>query len=189
MFGLTFEKLLIIGILAAIIIGPEKLPRYAAMLGDWVRQARRALDGAKVRVKDEMGPEYADLDWKKLNPRQYDPRQIIRNALAEDSETSPTVHPAGRTPEELGLDPAEHDPALMRASGLTVAEAAPVGVAGTSSMSDAALVPEPFPSESTGAGQKPTIRVPAAVPAGARDGASREPERESAHTAEASSRA
>ena len=33
MFGLTFEKLLIIGVIAVFLLGPERLPHYAAQLG------------------------------------------------------------------------------------------------------------------------------------------------------------
>jgi sec-independent protein translocase protein TatB len=33
-----------------------------------------------------MGPEYDDIEWKSLDPRQYDPRRIIREALLEPSE-------------------------------------------------------------------------------------------------------
>ena len=32
MFGLTFEKILLIGIIAAFLLGPDKLPHYAAQL-------------------------------------------------------------------------------------------------------------------------------------------------------------
>ena len=38
--------------------------------------------GAKDRVREEMGPDF-DVDWKKLDPRQYDPRRIIREALTD----------------------------------------------------------------------------------------------------------
>ena len=38
MFGLTFEKILLIAVVAAFIIGPTKLPLYAAKLGQFVRQ-------------------------------------------------------------------------------------------------------------------------------------------------------
>jgi sec-independent protein translocase protein TatB len=31
-----------------------------------------------------LGPDFDDMDWKKLDPRQYDPRRIIREALKED---------------------------------------------------------------------------------------------------------
>jgi sec-independent protein translocase protein TatB len=86
MFGLSFEKILLIGIVAAFLIGPQKLPHYAAVLARFVRQARDFANGAKDRIKEEMGPEYDDIEWKSLDPRQYDPRRIIREALLEPSE-------------------------------------------------------------------------------------------------------
>jgi sec-independent protein translocase protein TatB len=84
MFGLTFEKLLLVGIVAVFLLGPEKLPHYAAQLARLVRQLRDLANGAKERMRDEMGPEFDDVDWKKLDPRQYDPRRIIREALTDD---------------------------------------------------------------------------------------------------------
>lgn len=35
-------------------------------------------------MKDEMGDEFDDVDWRQLDPRQYDPRRIIREALLDD---------------------------------------------------------------------------------------------------------
>lgn len=89
MFGLTFEKILIIGIIAVFLLGPDKLPHYAAQLGRLVRQLRDMANGAKERLRDEMGPEFDELDWKKLDPRQYDPRRIIREALTEEEPVKP----------------------------------------------------------------------------------------------------
>jgi sec-independent protein translocase protein TatB len=83
MFGLTFEKLLIIGVIAVFLLGPERLPLYAAKLGQLVRSLRDMANGAKSRVKDEMGSEFDEVDWRKLDPRQYDPRRIIREALSD----------------------------------------------------------------------------------------------------------
>jgi sec-independent protein translocase protein TatB len=105
MFGLTFEKLLLIGIVAVFLLGPEKLPHYAAQLGRLVRQLRDMANGAKDRMKDEMGPDFDDVDWKKLDPRQYDPRRIIREALTEDlpmKGQSATVSRAGVTAGAAG---------------------------------------------------------------------------------------
>ena len=96
MFGLTFEKLLIIGVIAVFLLGPERLPHYAAQLGRLVRQLRDMANGAKDRMRDEMGPDFDDVDWKKLDPRQYDPRRIIREALLdEEPVTTPTVSRSG----------------------------------------------------------------------------------------------
>jgi len=82
-FGLTFDKLLIIGIIALVLIGPDRLPGYAAKLGQLVRSLRDMANGAKSRLREEMGPEFDDIDWRQLDPRQYDPRRIIRDALSD----------------------------------------------------------------------------------------------------------
>lgn len=93
-FGLTIEKLLVIGVIAAFLIGPERLPRYTETLARLTNRARDFLKGAKSRVQEEMGPEFDDVDWRKLDPRQYDPRRIIREALLDDPPTA-TVRAAG----------------------------------------------------------------------------------------------
>jgi sec-independent protein translocase protein TatB len=83
-FGLTFEKLFLIAIIAVILLGPDRLPYYASQLARLVRSLRDMATGARERMREEMGPEFDEIDWKKLDPRQYDPRRIIREALIED---------------------------------------------------------------------------------------------------------
>lgn len=80
-FGLTIEKLVVIGVIAALLVGPDRLPRYAAMLAQLVSRGRELLGTARERMKDELGD---DVDWRTLDPRQYDPRRIIREALLDD---------------------------------------------------------------------------------------------------------
>jgi sec-independent protein translocase protein TatB len=91
-FGLTFDKLLIILVIAVFLIGPDRLPGYAAQLARLVKTLRGFANGAKDRLRDEMGPEFDEVDWRKLDPRQYDPRRIIREALLEDA--APAAAPA-----------------------------------------------------------------------------------------------
>src|SRR6195952_2585290 len=96
--GFGFEKLLVIGVVALFLIGPEKLPEYAARLARFVRTARRMIDDAKERVKEEMGPDFDEEEWRRLDPRQYDPRRIIRDALLEplddeDGDAAPEPEP------------------------------------------------------------------------------------------------
>jgi len=114
-FGLTIEKLLVIGVIAAFLIGPERLPRYAEALARFTARAREFLSGAKTRVKEEMGEDFDDVDWRKLDPRQYDPRRIIREALLDDPPTA-TVRAAGTAAAAttaMASKPAQprHDPA------------------------------------------------------------------------------
>jgi sec-independent protein translocase protein TatB len=114
MFGLTFDKVIIIVIIAAFLLGPERIPHYAAMLGRFVRKAKEMANGAKDRLKDEMGPEFDEVDWKKLNPRQYDPRRIIRDALLDDEPTGPGSSRSERVPST-----APHDPPVTPVKGTT----------------------------------------------------------------------
>jgi sec-independent protein translocase protein TatB len=88
-FGLTFEKLLVIGVIAVFLVGPERLPRYSALLARFVRSLRDMATGAKERLKEELGEDFDEDEWKKLDPRQYDPRRIIREALLDDAPASP----------------------------------------------------------------------------------------------------
>ncbi|GAA5028604.1 Sec-independent protein translocase TatB [Microbacterium fluvii] len=83
--GITIEKLLLLGVIAALIIGPERLPRYAEGLARMTHRVRDFLSSTKTRVKDEMGEDFDDVDWRSLDPRQYDPRRIIREALLDDA--------------------------------------------------------------------------------------------------------
>ncbi|WP_336658540.1 twin-arginine translocase TatA/TatE family subunit [Leucobacter sp. USHLN153] len=82
--GLTIEKFMVILVIAMFVLGPDRLPMYARKLGELVRNVKHMADGAKDRLKDEMGPDFDDVDWRQLDPRQYDPRRIIRDALLED---------------------------------------------------------------------------------------------------------
>jgi putative serine protease PepD len=58
-------------------------------------------DTAKVQLREQMGSEFDDVDWKQYDPRQYDPRRIVREALmdegSEDGQpsTSGDVEPEG----------------------------------------------------------------------------------------------
>ncbi|MGM1017643.1 MAG: twin-arginine translocase TatA/TatE family subunit [Actinomycetota bacterium] len=90
-FGLSFEKLLLIGVIAVLIVGPERLPKYAESFAKLVRKGGEYLRDTRTRVREEMGAEVDDVDWRKLDPRQYDPRRIIRDALFEDDPVAPAA--------------------------------------------------------------------------------------------------
>lgn len=108
MFGLTGEKLLILGLIAVFILGPDRLPHYAQQLARFAKTIKRMADGAKDQLSNEIGEE---LDWKKLDPRQYDPRRIIREALADEVVTpNATVLNKPKTQTQPKLMPGERAP-------------------------------------------------------------------------------
>jgi sec-independent protein translocase protein TatB len=105
-FDINGWELLLLGVLAVLVLGPERLPEYAAKFGRFVRQARAMADRARQQLKDEMGPEFSDIDWRAYDPRQYDPRKIVRDALnapPEDDYPSPVADKPVSTPR--GHDP------------------------------------------------------------------------------------
>lgn len=84
MFGINGFEMVILVLVALFVIGPQRLPEYAAKLRDFVRSFRRMAEGAKETVKQDFGADLDEYDWRSLDPRQYDPRRIVREALAEE---------------------------------------------------------------------------------------------------------
>ena len=84
MFGISGSEFLVLLLVLVVVIGPQRLPEYTRKLTQWVRQLRVFLDDAKAQIAEEVGPELADLNLQDLNPRNYDPRKIVRDALGED---------------------------------------------------------------------------------------------------------
>jgi sec-independent protein translocase protein TatB len=149
-FGLTIEKLLLIGVIAALLVGPERLPRYAEGLAKLLGRLREFLRGAKTRVRDEMGEDFDDVDWRRLDPRQYDPRRIIREALLDEPPLKP-VSPGAPRPATTALGGASGPGAVGGASAGTTAAAG--GTAPDSSASSATVLDAsratPYDSEAT----------------------------------------
>ncbi|GAB3539490.1 twin-arginine translocase TatA/TatE family subunit [Arthrobacter tecti] len=86
MFGINGYEFLLLALIAVIVLGPERLPEYASQLAQLVKGLRRMATGAREQLRDEVGSDFDDVDWRKLDPRQYDPRRIIKEALLDDLE-------------------------------------------------------------------------------------------------------
>lgn len=89
MFGINGGEFVVLLVVALVVVGPERLPRYAAQLGVWAREVRRYAFAARERVSDELGEDIKDVDWAALDPRRYDPRRIVREAFLDDAAVEP----------------------------------------------------------------------------------------------------
>jgi len=89
MFGLTLEKLLLVAVIAAVVVGPQRLPGYAQRLGETIRALRRLIEDSRVQAERDMGVVLDRDTLAALDVRQYDPRRIVRDALAEPAPPSP----------------------------------------------------------------------------------------------------
>ena len=111
-FGINGSEFLVIILVAVIVVGPQRLPEYTRKLTQMVRQLRVFLDNARSQIAEEVGPEMADLDLSSLDPRQYDPRKIVRDALGEDIDAirEDLAHPfrtVGSAAKEISDDAAQ----------------------------------------------------------------------------------
>ncbi|WP_432573807.1 sec-independent translocase [Kineococcus sp. SYSU DK005] len=97
MFGINGGELIVLLVVALVVLGPERLPQYAEQLAHLVKSVRRFAKGAQAQMREELGPEFDDIDWQKLDPRQYDPRRIVRDALSDvwDDEPAPAKKNSG----------------------------------------------------------------------------------------------
>jgi sec-independent protein translocase protein TatB len=98
-FDINGSEFLILLVVGVFVIGPERMPEYAAKLAKLVRQLRAMADAAKGQLREQMGSEFDEVDWKQYDPRQYDPRRIVREALMDngtvESQPPPTGEQAG----------------------------------------------------------------------------------------------
>jgi sec-independent protein translocase protein TatB len=54
MFGLGFGEIVIVAILALLLLGPDRLPEAAKMLGKTIQDLKKATDGLKGQLEAEM---------------------------------------------------------------------------------------------------------------------------------------
>ena len=116
-FGLTIEKVALLALVAGLIIGPERLPSYARKLAEFVKSARGYVKSTSARLREEMGEDFDDVDWQKLDPRQYDPRRIIRSALLEDPAPAPSAFAGKATTARTAISPTAASSTTISDSG------------------------------------------------------------------------
>lgn len=111
MFGINGWEIVLLALIAVFVLGPERLPEYAQKLAQLIKKARVMAEGAKGQLKDQLGPEYNDINWRQYDPRQYDPRKIVREALIEPLEDAASTLKSGGTNRDMGEVSASGDAA------------------------------------------------------------------------------
>lgn len=102
MFGMSLEKLVLVMLIAAVLIGPTRLPDYARRLSAFTRSGRGRWDAATTQFEQETG--LTRDQWNPDEWRRYDPREIVRSALREaPAEIGPPT-PDAETPRPTAAD-------------------------------------------------------------------------------------
>jgi sec-independent protein translocase protein TatB len=84
-FGVGLTEMAVIAFVAILVFGPDKLPEFARQSAQLIRRVRDLANGARDDLRNELGPAYADLELRDLDPRAI-VRKHIMEALAEEEE-------------------------------------------------------------------------------------------------------
>ena len=82
---------------------PTGSPTWPARPARWSRKARQFANAARDELRDELGPEYADLELRDLDPRTIVRKHIIE-AMNDDERRAP-ARARGLRPLEDGEMP------------------------------------------------------------------------------------
>ncbi|HEY7360335.1 MAG TPA: sec-independent translocase [Streptosporangiaceae bacterium] len=112
MFDLSITKLLVLGVIAIVIFGPDQLPRIAAQAGRALRDLRRLADGATRDLREGLGPEFAEFEVTDLHPKNFVRKHLMEGFDGDDLAEPPDLPPdAGATAAVPGgLAPGERPP-------------------------------------------------------------------------------
>lgn len=99
MFGVGLPELVVLLFIAVLVVGPERMPDLARQAGQMLRQVRSMAHAARNELREELGPEYADLQLRDLDPRTIVRKHIIEAMNEADDESAgpaagPTRDPA-----------------------------------------------------------------------------------------------
>jgi sec-independent protein translocase protein TatB len=87
-FGVGIQEMLVIAFVAVLVFGPDRLPDLARQAGRMARQVRNFAHAARDELRTELGPEYADLQLRDLDPRTIVRKHIIE-AMNDPDEMVP----------------------------------------------------------------------------------------------------
>lgn len=118
MFGISTTEFIALAVIAMIVVGPERLPRYAAQAARFLHRARLMAMDAKRDVRQHLGPEFDDITLADLNPRTAVRKHLLEPISLDslDEDGAPTRRPAaqprpdGAQPPRAASEPPPYDP-------------------------------------------------------------------------------
>ncbi|WP_213875628.1 Sec-independent protein translocase protein TatB [Pseudomonas sp. dw_358] len=91
MFGINFSELLLVGLVALVVLGPERLPGAARTAGLWVGRLKRSFNAIKAEVEREIG---ADEIRRQLHNEHLQSLEQEARKILNPQYTPPSMLPA-----------------------------------------------------------------------------------------------
>lgn len=113
MFDIGFSELFLTGVVALVVLGPERLPKAARLAGLWARRARAQWYSVKGELERELAAE-------ELQRSLRDTRETAKDIEAQVRDTEAM---ARREFERMQAQMAGHDPDIATAVAVADADA------------------------------------------------------------------
>ena len=127
MFGISFSELLLVGLVALLVLGPERLPGAARTAGLWVGRLKRSFNAIKQEVEREIGADEIrrqlhnehilslEQEARKILSPVQEPAKPVEPVAEHSIAPAPAADTAPTPPEPVPAptaSPAPHDPTL-----------------------------------------------------------------------------
>ena len=82
MFDVGFSELVVIGVVALVVIGPERMPKVARTAGAMLGRAQRYLNEIKTDIQTEVDLE----EFNRIKSTFYDSAKLIEHSVSQVKE-------------------------------------------------------------------------------------------------------
>lgn len=89
-----------LAILALILVGPERLPKFASEAAALVRKVQKLTQGATEELRENLGPGFENLKPSDLNPKTFLKKQFAE-ALEDPTSSSDSDAPQPKIDPDL----------------------------------------------------------------------------------------
>ncbi|WP_426150483.1 Sec-independent protein translocase protein TatB [Pseudomonas sp. DC3000-4b1] len=123
MFGISFSELLLVGLVALLVLGPERLPGAARTAGLWIGRLKRSFNSIKTEIERELGAD--EIRRQLHNEHILSLEQEARRLMdpAGGNQATPTIHPA-----PTAVPPVVDGPGTPATAPVTSVERAPAAI-------------------------------------------------------------
>ena len=128
MFGISFSELLLVGLVALLVLGPERLPGAARTAGLWIGRLKRSFNAIKQEVEREIGADEIrrqlhnehilslEQEARKILSPVQEPAKPVEPVAEQSIAPAPVIQATPVAPTEPAptpaASPAPHDPTL-----------------------------------------------------------------------------
>lgn len=97
MFDVGFSELMMVGLIALLVIGPERLPKAARIAGFWIGKTRSTIANVKAEIKQELHAE----EMRQLLQQQQAITEELQQIASETQIAAEDIKASIQTGEEI----------------------------------------------------------------------------------------